>query len=80
VTASATAKYANDTCAATRAAPSVDMVSARAPVRGPRLQAWRFILPRAASRLEKSALRRGRFKGLMTQGYPRYVSINTRVF
>ena len=37
VTASATAKYANDTCAATRAAPSVDMVSARAPVRGPRL-------------------------------------------
>ena len=36
VTASATAKYANDTCAATFAAPSVDMVSARAPVRGPR--------------------------------------------
>ena len=38
------------------------------------------MLSRAASRLEKSALRRGRFKGLMTQGYPRYYSINTRVF
>lgn len=41
VTASATAKYANDTCAATRAAPSVDMVSARSS-EGSTPSVWRF--------------------------------------
>ena len=65
VIASATAKYANDTCAATRAAPSVDMVSAARTSEGFSSSKWicsyLTTLSRKASRLEKSELRRCQF-------------------